>query len=161
MTSDRMWGAGKRWGLAVLVVACLAAPARGAVEDELTQADRAFAAATAARGIEGWMEWMAGDAVRLAMHGAIARGAAAIRAQDTELFADPDTRLVWEPTEGVAYATGDLGLTRGRYRVERRQESGEWATVSTGVYVTMWRRQPEGWRVIFDTGSPDPPKAAD
>jgi ketosteroid isomerase-like protein len=30
-------------------------------------------------------------------------------------------------------------------------------TIATGQYLTIWRRDAEGWRVLVDTGVNDPP----
>jgi ketosteroid isomerase-like protein len=122
-------------------------------------ADRAFAVAARERGLDGWMEWMAPDAARLPRMGAAGiRGLAEIRAADAALFAVAGTRLAWEPTEGGLYADGLHGFTTGRYEVLQRRPDGSEQAVARGAYVTFWRREADGaWRVILDTGAPDPP----
>jgi ketosteroid isomerase-like protein len=135
--------------------ACTAPPAPS--PDELLEADRAFAADTAARGLDGWMGWFAEDAVRLELHGALVRGRDAIREHDRELQENPDLSLRWEPTDAVLFATGDHGVTRGRYELVAEGGEGE-RVLLTGSYVTVWRRDRGGWRAILDTGAPDPPE---
>jgi uncharacterized protein (TIGR02246 family) len=134
--------------------------------EELLAADRAFAAAAAARGLDGWMSVMAPDAVRLPRLGQPAvTGADAIRRADAALFADPTRRLVWEPTEAGPFADGRHGFTTGRYKVLRRPGTrdagaGEDQVVASGSYLTWWRKEADGrWLVILDTGTPDPPAA--
>src|SRR5262245_61515904 len=91
---------------------------RDKVRSELMEADRKFAAAAKARGLRGWMEFMAEDAVRLQKLGGTAvRGRAAIRKADAALFADATRQLLWEPSEAGAFADGRHGFTTGRYRV--------------------------------------------
>jgi ketosteroid isomerase-like protein len=122
-------------------------------------ADRAFAKATAEKGLEGWLSFMTEDAVRVSPLGGKAHvGKAAVRALDKALFADPKRRLVWEPTDAGVFADRKHGFSTGRFRMAARKgdgvEDGPW----TGSYVTWWRRENGRWRVILDTGAPDAPK---
>lgn len=123
---------------------------------QLMAADRAFAAATAARGIDGWMEFMAPDAVRLARMADPVRGTEAIRKSDAPTFANPAVRLTWDPTDAGAFEDGRVGWTVGRYEVHRKTNAGADVVAAHGRYITMWRRAPNGrWMVILDTGAPD------
>jgi ketosteroid isomerase-like protein len=114
-------------------------------------ADAAFAGATARRGLDGWMDAYAPDAVRLAMGGHVSRGLAEIRAADSSLFADPAVRLTWMPTDGGAFGDGRHGFTTGRAAMVRAPADTVW----TGTYVTFWRRDGGRWRVLLDTGASD------
>jgi ketosteroid isomerase-like protein len=127
---------------------------------ELMDADLAFAKATAEKGIDGWMSFMADDAVRIAPLGGKAHvGKAAVRELDAKMFADPNRKLLWEPTDGGAFADGSHGFTTGRSRVVVKSADGKEEVRSTGNYVTWWRKGPDGrWKVILDTGATDPPK---
>lgn len=120
---------------------------------ELMQADRDFAAATAARGIEGWMTGFAVDAIRFDNDDRAVQGLDAIRHLDEPFMSDSTRLLTWEPTDAGSFEGGTLGFTRGRYAVVTRPA---WDTLGTGRYLTFWRRGPDGWRAIFDTGNPDP-----
>lgn len=141
--------------------AALAPAPGGDVREELLAADRAFYAATRDRGLEGWLEVLSDDAVRMPQVGAAAvRGRGAIRALDVALFVDPAVELRWDPTDAGAFSGDDHGFTTGRFEVVRIAAEGE-TTVGTGSYVTWWRRAPDGsWQVILDTGTSDPPAAA-
>src|SRR5262245_47808889 len=76
-------------------------------KQELLAADRAFAKATAERRLDGWMDFYAADAVRITPIGGKATvGTKAIRELDSKMFEDASTRLVWEPTDGGAWAGG-------------------------------------------------------
>lgn len=122
----------------------------------LMAADRAFAAETAGRGLDGWMAHYAADAVRLHMGGPVVQGLDAIRAFDAALFADPTARLTWEPTDGGAFGDGRHGFTTGRSALVRLA-GGAADTLYAGVYVTLWRLGPDGrWEVLLDTGAADP-----
>lgn len=130
-------------------------PADGATR--LMDADRAFAAATAARGLDGWMDFMAPDAVRLLRLADPVRGAEAIRKADAPSFANPAVRLTWAPVDGGMFDDGTHGWTIGRYEVHRRAADGSDTIAGHGRYLTMWRRGGDGrWRVILDTGVPEP-----
>lgn len=153
-------------GALVLVAATLSMGAAWArpgdddrsVADELMAADRAFAAAAAERGLDGWMEFLAPDAARVDLRGDVVRGTEAIRASDAALFADPQVRLTWEPTAAGAFEGGTLGFTRGRYALllQPGEPDGNPQTLSAGSYLTVWRHDAGTWKVILDTGVPDP-----
>ncbi|MBX9622263.1 MAG: nuclear transport factor 2 family protein [Gemmataceae bacterium] len=129
------------------------------VRAEVMAADRAFYKAAAEKGLDGWMGFMADDAVRLAPIGTKAHvGTDAVRKLDAELFADPKARLEWEPTDGGAFADRKYGWTTGRAKIVARTDAGGEEVRWTGAYVTWWRKDPAGWRVILDTGAADPPK---
>jgi len=116
----------------------------------LMNADRAFAKATAERRLDGWMEFYTDDAVRITPLGGKATiGRKAIRELDTRLFADTDTRLVWEPTDGGAYPDGKIGFTTGKAKILAKDEK----VLFEGAYLTLWRKEADGWKVILDTGA--------
>ena len=58
--------------------------------------------------------------------------------------------LLWEPTEAVVSESGDLAYTLGRYRVV----DGD-SILSTGHYVTVWKKEDGEWRVAVDIGNTD------
>ncbi|HYE96952.1 MAG TPA: nuclear transport factor 2 family protein [Rubricoccaceae bacterium] len=134
------------------------APGPAAARAALMAADRAFAAETATRGLDGWMDAYTSDAVRLHMGGSAAEGTVvhghdAIRTFDANLFSDPGLQLTWEPTEAGVFADGRYGFTTGRSLLVRPATAD---TLHRGTYVTLWRRGADGrWRVVLDTGAGD------
>ena len=117
--------------------------------EPLLAADRAFAAAAAERGLSGWIEWFASDAVRILPGSEPVRGPDAIAELDADLFADPDVELFWEPEHAGFLGGGEsFGFTTGAYRL--LDASG--TTLSTGRYLTLWAHTPDGWRVALDAG---------
>jgi ketosteroid isomerase-like protein len=125
------------------------------IEQELIQADREFAEAVAETGLDGWVSYFTSDAARLELvaDGPLARGTEAIRTLDARLFADPMIRLTWEPLTAGVFRGGDHGFTRGRFEVINSASPSSAGTVTShGTYLTLWRREPQGWRVILDTG---------
>ena len=125
-----------------------------AIEEELKQTDREFAAATATHRLDGWMSFFAEDAARFQLGGKASRGLASIRAADSTLFSDPTLNLLWDPTEAGVFKDGEHGFTTGRYQLTRTIAE-DTDTLSTGGYVSIWRLEKAGWRVILDTGAVD------
>jgi ketosteroid isomerase-like protein len=128
----------------------------GATESSLMQADRDFAVATHARGIDGWMSFYAPDAIRIRYRGNMIKGFDEIRKFDLPGISDTTTILNWEPTDAYVFKGGDTGSTTGKYWVVNRAGPDAGKETGHGRYVTMWRRARERWLVIMDTGYPEP-----
>jgi ketosteroid isomerase-like protein len=126
------------------------------VAEQLKQADRDFAAETVRRGLDGWMTYFADDAARPAFGEDVIRGKADIRAADSLMFTDPTVQLLWDPTHAGAFRDNDHGFTMGRYQVVKLRDGMPPDTLSRGSYLSIWRREREGWKVILDTGVSDP-----
>src|SRR6185312_424748 len=81
----------------------------------LMQADRDFAKATAEKGLDGWMAYMAPNAVDLTAEPLV--GLDQIRASMTKQFKLPRMRMTWVPIKAEFLDNGDVGYTVGRYEV--------------------------------------------
>ncbi len=130
-----------------------------ATESSLIQADRDFAVATHARGIDGWMSFYAPDAIRIRYRGNMIRGFDEIRKFDLPNISDTTNILNWEPTDAYVFNGGSIGSTTGNYSVISRRAADTGKELGSGRYVTMWRRDGGRWLVIMDTGYPNPPVA--
>jgi len=120
----------------------------------LINAEHAFAKATADRGVDGWMEFMAPNAVELSAEPLV--GLDQIRAGMTKQFKLPGFKITWEPTKAEFLGTGDVGYAVGRYEVSFTGDDGK-PVVRHGTYLTTWQQQKDGsWKVVSDIGSPDP-----
>lgn len=117
------------------------------VEMEVRDADLQFAKDTAARGLDGWMDAFADDAVVIA-GGTTVEGKQAIRLFFTGVFADKSYRLTWAPTRVETSTEGTLGYTYGNYEMRLGD------SVRRGMYVTVWRKIDGKWKVALDLGSP-------
>jgi ketosteroid isomerase-like protein len=127
------------------------AATRAALQD----ADRAFDRATSERRLEGWVESFAEDGAMLRPGGAVT-GRAAIREHMSPVLGDSSFTLRWNPTRSDVGAAGDLGYTVGRY--EARRDVKGVATVRTGTYLTIWKKQTDGsWRSYWTPASRIPP----
>jgi len=115
-------------------------------EKELREADLAFAKATAARRLEGWMDFFADDAAIL-QNGRTITGKQNIREYYEPIFANKEFSLSWTPTHAEAAQDGTLGYTYGNY------EARNGANISHGMYLTIWRKDNAKWKVVMDTGS--------
>jgi len=120
----------------------------------LMQTDRDFAKATAEKGVDGWMSYMAPGAVLLGAQPKVTPDA--IRATMTEEL-QAGAHLTWEPAKADLIGDGDLGYTIGRFEFKATDKDGK--TINfTGSYMTTWQKQKDGsWKVIGDIGSPDKP----
>jgi ketosteroid isomerase-like protein len=120
----------------------------------LMQADRDFAKATAAKRLDGWMSFMAPNAVLLRAEPLV--GLDQIKAGMAKDFDSPGFQLTWEPTKAEFVGSGPVGYTVGRYEAKFTGDDGKPQT-SHGSYMTTWRKQKDGsWKVVADIGSPDP-----
>ena len=138
-----------------LLTACRADPE--ALRKALTEADRVFARETQIRGLEGWVDAFADSALSLRPNRPLVRGKQMIRELMTRAFADTTFAFTWEPAMAEVSGSGDLGYTVGLYQRSQMGAGGR-TVVSTGKYVSIWRRERGAWKVILDTGVPDPPK---
>lgn len=146
------------WGFAMRDQPAEKKPAPDKGKAEVMDADRAFAAAAAKDGLDGWMSFFADDAVRVDLGAKAHVGKAAVKEHDTPLFADPKKLLVWEPTDGGVFADGKTGYTTGKAQVVAKGDKPDpekW----THAYITWWRKGDDGkWKVILDTGAALPKK---
>jgi ketosteroid isomerase-like protein len=135
-----------------LAAACAPSPAEGRAS--LLAADRAFAKATDARGVEGWMSYFAADAVSMPDGGPIVQDTARVRADIAALLRDSTIKLRWDPERAELAASRDLGYTYGYWRLLRLAANADSQVVARGKYVTIWRRVPPGeWKVVLDIGN--------
>jgi ketosteroid isomerase-like protein len=141
-------------GAALMVSADDKEAASMKAKEELIAADRAFAKATAERRLDGWMDFYTADAVRITPIGGKATfGTKAIRELDSKMFEDKSTNLVWEPTDGGMWADGKHGFTTGKAKIVGKNAEGKEEVKFLGAYVTIWRKEASGWKVILDTGA--------
>ena len=143
-------------GLIASVFAIAAIPVLGQnkVEDQIKDSDKAFCAATAARGLEGWVSFFAPDASLPPEHAMADK--AAIRQRYLGLFAHKDLEFKWWPEHAEVFAAGSLGYTVGRYTRSFVGEDGR-RLQQSGSYITVWQRQNDGsWKIVGDFGAADP-----
>jgi ketosteroid isomerase-like protein len=115
----------------------------------LMKLDEQFCRDYAARGVEGWMSWFAGDPVVFRPDGPIIRTKAEAAEHYRKVFPPGENALRWKPLGGMMSASADLGFTYGTWEAKGR----------TGKYMTTWKKQKDGsWKIVADIGNPDAAK---
>jgi uncharacterized protein (TIGR02246 family) len=148
-------------GLILAGLACAPGPPEVAIfEAEVRQAEIEFDRAVADGDIDRFADLVAEDAVFFG--GAKLEGREAVVAAWKPLL-DPDSGLSlrWSPSVVEVSSSGDLGVSRGDYRMTRIAEDGS-VSVGVGTFVTVWKRSDDGkWRAILDIGTPPEPAEAE
>jgi ketosteroid isomerase-like protein len=115
-----------------------------------------FAADTSKGGGRAFGSWFAPDAVTLANGKAPVVGHDAIAAQAT--WSPESYQLIWTPEGARMASSGDMGFTWGHYEGVSRDLEGN-SVKTTGRYMTVWKRQPDGtWKVEADASNEGPPE---
>jgi hypothetical protein len=149
-----MNGYGLRVGLGALVVALAGCASVAPTDREtglrsLVEAERAFAAMSAASGIRAaFSANFAPDGI--ALQPAPVRISVAWRvAPATDA---PTTILDWKPAQAGVARSHDFGYTTGPYVVRRVADGAE---IRHGVFFTVWQRSAhDRWKVLLDAGTP-------
>ena len=119
--------------------------------DSLRAAELAFAASVADQDAEAFASFLDEDAVFAAA--GVLRGREAVLQGWAVFFTEGGPKLTWEP-EIVEVRPDGLGLSRGPYTLTATGPDGSVQT-SSGQFISIWRRQPDGgWKILFDSGCP-------
>jgi ketosteroid isomerase-like protein len=129
--------------------------AQAPVSDELralADAERAFAQTAREKGWrDAFLEFFSDDSVALTPKPAPAKDG--IRKAPPQPFSVRE--LVWEPRTGDIAASGELGwLTGPSTSIDHSRDKKP----RYGAYLSVWRREASGWRVLIDIGvdAPEP-----
>ena len=118
-----------------------------------------FAKDVAEHGGAAFAEWFAADAVALNNGAVPLIGKVAIAKSAN--WSAKDYQLTWTPTDALMGPSDDMGYTWGHYEGNSKDANGNPVT-TTGRYMTVWRKQPDGnWKVVLDAGSNEPAEAGD
>lgn len=118
-----------------------------------------FAKATKEGGGKAFSSFFAEDGVTLANGKAPVIGREAIAAQAK--WSPQDYQLIWTPEGGQMSPSGDMGFTWGHYEGHSKDKAGN-PIVTSGRYMTIWKKQPDGsWKVALDSSNDEPPNAGD
>jgi len=113
-----------------------------------------FAQATAEGGGKAFATWFAEDSVTLGKGQPPVHGREAIAKQAT--WSPKNYQLSWTPTDAMMSPSGDMGYTWGHYEGRTSNEDGK-SQVTSGRYLTIWRKEPDGsWKVVLDASSDEP-----
>jgi ketosteroid isomerase-like protein len=118
-----------------------------------------FAKDVLEKGGAGFAEWFADDGVALGNGAAPLIGKVAIARSAN--WSPKDYELTWTPTDAMMGPSGDMGYTWGHYEGRSKDANGN-PVLTSGRYITMWRKGPDGsWKVVLDAGANDAPAAGD
>ena len=125
----------------------------------LLELEGRFAQAVASGGGRAFATWFADDAVTLNNGRPPVQGRAAIAAEAT--WDAKDYQLTWTPAGAQMGPSNDMGFTWGHYEGRAKDKSGQ-PIVTTGRYITVWKKQPDGsWKVTLDASAAEPPNAGE
>lgn len=154
--------------IAAVAMAALAScqPAAGKVDTaqiaaQLKQAEVKWNQAYAAHDAATLASAYADDAA-LANPGApILTGIDAIRKETAAFAADPNLQVQFASDRVQVAASGDLAYTRGHYTLTMTDPATSKPTNSSGNYLTVWQKQPDGtWKAVEDFITPGPAAAS-
>ena len=115
------------------------------LQDQLRQAETAFAKTMADRDHAGFSSFLADETVFMGR--STLRGKAAVAAAWKAFYEAPKAPFSWKPERVEVLGSGGLGLTSGPVYDENGQRSG--------TFNSVWRREADGkWRIVFDIGCP-------
>ena len=140
---------GSLLAFAILAEGILGQPMAVAQAEEVQTADREMAAALAARDETKFRSFLLPD-VRFLGSGTLEKGPDQVMRAWAHYF-DPESGKIlrWQPQEATVAASQDMAFTVGSFQVIQTT-AGKEQTIFEGRYVTVWRRQKEGWRVAAD-----------
>lgn len=118
-------------------------PDLAALRIEVWDTELAFADTMAMRDHGAFASFVSEEAVFLS-GGEPLRGRAAVATGWAPLFESPEAPFSWAPDTVEVLASGTLALSSGPVRSPTGAQ--------TGRFTSIWRLEPEGWKVIFDRG---------
>jgi ketosteroid isomerase-like protein len=160
-------GAGSETGLAQLPEPGIGTSAPNPLADStvnpgkmvLFDLEARFAKDVLERGGAGFAAWFAEDGVALGNGAAPLVGRVAIAKSAN--WSPKDYQLTWTPTDAMMGPSGEMGYTWGHYEGRSKDANGN-AVLTSGRYITMWRKGSDGsWKVVLDAGANEPPAAGD
>jgi ketosteroid isomerase-like protein len=136
--------------LALILLCLIVSPLTTCGEDNpnwssLVEAERAFAAASLAKGTRAaFLEFLAEDSV-------LFRPGPVSGKKWIEEHPAPAILLTWEPVFAEVAQSGDLGYTTGPWEI--RPSGPKDKPTAYGHFVSVWKRQTDGvWKVVVDLG---------
>lgn len=85
-------------------------------------------------------------------------GTAAIRNAYSEALKDPKFDVSFAADKVEVARSGDLAFTQGHFTMKGSDPKTEALTTSTGSYLTIFKKQPDGsWKIIEDWAAANPP----
>jgi len=118
-----------------------------------------FAKDTKERGGAGFASWFAEDGVALGNGQPPVIGRVAI--EKSANWTAQAYQLTWTPTDAQMGPSGDMGYAWGHFEGRSKDSNGN-PVLTSGRYMTIWRKQPDGsWKVVLDAGANEPAAPGD
>ena len=128
------------------------------IEKQLKQSEGKWNNAYARRDAAAIAAMYADDAALATPNANLATGKDAIATSIGAISSDPNFRMEFASDKVQVAASGNLAYTRGRYTLTTTNPSTRAPVVSTGNYLTVWKRQGDGsWRAVEDFAVPGAP----
>ena len=125
----------------------------------LLELEGRFSQAVAEGGGKAFATWFAEDAVTLNNGKPATLGRGAITANAT--WNPKEYVLTWVAQGAQMGPSNDMGFTWGHYEGRSTDKNGQ-AIVTTGRYITVWKKLPDGsWKVAMDASAQEPPNAGE
>jgi ketosteroid isomerase-like protein len=132
----------------------IADPTMSSGKTLLFELEARFAKDVAAQGGAGFAAWFAEDGVALGNGAAPLIGKVAIAKSAN--WSPSAYQLTWTPTDAMMGPSGDMGYTWGHYEGRSKDSHGN-PVLTSGRYMTIWRREKDGtWKVVLDAGANEP-----
>jgi len=118
-------------------------------KSELFEVEKEFCAMAQSEGIQKAFLHFAADSSVILRGDRLLKGKEAIRLHYESVPAK-GVKLEWTPDFADVSGSGDLGYTFGKYTFLKTDSTGHMIR-STGIFHTVWRRQPDGhWKFVWD-----------
>jgi len=125
------------------------------LQQQVADTERAFAKTMAQRDYEGFVSFLALDAIFFSGETAL-RGKQQVADKWKSYYEKPDAPFSWKPAQVEVLDSGTLALSTGPvYDLEGKK---------VATFTSIWRLEPSGkWRIVFDKGNGvcDCPKTPD
>lgn len=136
----------------LLFTACTTKVADTADPQVIIDTDHAFSDMSIAEGVtKAFLHYADSSAVIFRNGTSPLQGYAAI--VESYSNANQEASLNWRAEHGDIAASGELGYTWGQYFLTLPDSLGN-SIPQTGYYMTVWKKQPDGyWKFVFDGGT--------
>jgi ketosteroid isomerase-like protein len=141
------------------IISPVTAPTLNPGQITLLELEGRFSQAVAEGGGKAFASWFADDAVTLnnGKPATLGRGAIALSAT----WDPKEYTLTWVAQGAQMGPSNDMGFTWGHYEGRSTDKNGQ-AIVTTGRYITVWKKLPNGtWKVAMDASAEEPPSAGE
>ena len=129
-----------------------------AIKAKITDLNQRYAAAVAAKDLDGLLGQYAPDARVLPANGPRADGHDAIRGAWTGFLNTPGLSLAFTSSDVTVSEAGDMAIDIGAYQMSMTGPGGQ-PVADVGKYVTIFKKVGDEWKISVETFNSDMPVA--